>query len=102
MAKKQYSPDQFGWDLTQHVCRICFGRIIHRYTVEQVHVHRCTNCGVETRSEHDTVHALCACGIKLRSKKDAGIRCVANTNKCPEQPAEIVAVQVEPEFLVRK
>ena len=81
------------WELTDHVCRVCFGRILRRKTDDGERlVYRCANCGTESEGRRETV--LCCCGIKLKTGTDAGIRCVVNDNRSPECPSEIVAEQV--------
>jgi hypothetical protein len=91
--KKQYTPDKSEYQLTDHCCRICLGRILRQIHYEHLPIHKCSNCGVEVISAH--VHGLCCCGMKLRNGKNANMRCIVNTKKCPEQPSEIVVVQVE-------
>lgn len=93
-------PPTFTYEVTKHICRICLARVLHRETFEGVSVYKCSNCGIEV--QHENVHALCCCGIKLRNRKDAGIRCIENANRCPEQPAEIVAMQVVTEIPAQK
>lgn len=89
-------PSKFLWNLTDHVCRACMGRVVRRRTADGgglLRYYRCTNCGAETRAR--TVSSLCACGIKLNTGRDAGIRCVRNDNPRPECPSEIVAEVAE-------
>ena len=93
------TPSPFTYSITQHICRICLARVLHRETFEGISIYKCSNCGVEVESEN--VHGLCCCGIRLRNKKDAGIRCVVNDKRCPEHPAEIVAMQVVTEIPAR-
>lgn len=75
-----------AWELVDHVCRICFGRLLERDGVV-----KCSNCGAELRGH---VRDLCCCGLKLKTGKNAGIKCVRNKNISPEFPGEIVAEQV--------
>lgn len=85
------------WELTDHVCRVCFGRIVmgrmpDGYDGDRHHRRwRCSNCGAETA--HRLVTSVCACGIRLRSGRDPGIRCERNLEQTPEFPSEIVAGQ---------
>ena len=76
------------WCLTDHACRVCFGRILMRTTADGLTLFRCANCGTEVSGGH--VKALCWCGMKTPSKRDAGFRCQRNPNPCPEHPVEIV------------
>lgn len=87
------------WQVEQHVCRACFGRVLSRAGNLGRRVYRCACCGIE--QEGRSVSVLCACGIKLRTGKghggqqDAGIRCVANRDRSPENLSEVVAVAVD-------
>lgn len=78
-----------SWELIDHVCAACFGRLLARNGV-----YRCSNCGAAA----DVLKSVCACGIRLNAgkgkTKDAGIRCVKNKHISPEFPGEIVAEQV--------
>jgi len=81
------------WEVTDHVCRACFGRILKRESDDgDGWLYRCSNCGAEAAGRRETV--ICSCGIKLRTGKDAGIRCMPNTQPTPECPSQIVAEQV--------
>ena len=85
--------DTIQWQIEQHVCAICFGRLLSRNSDhEGARIYCCPNCGEER--EGASVRVLCSCGIKLRARS-AGIRCAVNPNKSPEWPMEIVAVQNE-------
>jgi hypothetical protein len=80
------------WEVRDHVCRVCFGRIVSRDATNGRRVFRCVGCGAEKQGQAEAV--ICACGIKLKTGGDAGIRCLPNPAKTPEFPAEIVAAQV--------
>lgn len=81
------------WELTDHICRACFGRLLRRESDDgERHVYRCANCGVEAEGRRESV--LCCCGMKLKTGPDAGVRCIPNDQKSPECPSEIVAGQV--------
>lgn len=77
------------WQITDHVCRTCFGRILSRVREDGVEVVRCSNCGAEAEG---SVTALCSCGMRLRTGKHAGVRCVRNKDKSASLPSEVVAV----------
>jgi len=83
-----------GWAITDHCCRVCFGRVLVRETFERKRVYRCACCGIE--AEGRTEAAICSCGIKLKTGVDAGIRCGISHDRTPEFPAEITACQVAP------
>ena len=78
---------------TDHICRVCFSRLMTRVTFDRRRIYRCTGCGVEMEGKSEA--AICCCGIKLRSGKDAGIRCKSNDERSPENPFEIIAEQAE-------
>lgn len=72
------------WNLTDHVCHRCFGRLLIRQTAGGTLV-RCANCGAERIGSPTD---LCCCGLKVRNQ-DAGLRCQRNPRPSPEQPAEL-------------
>jgi hypothetical protein len=78
---------------------VCFGRVLQRTTFDHRKVYRCSNC--ETEAEGTGAHVLCCCGMKVRGKIDAGIRCVPNPRRTPENPARVVAQQLSPAETVR-
>ena len=72
------------------------GRVLERRTFEGRRLYRCSCSGVEREGQGP--EAICACGIKLRQahgRMDSGIRCMPNTERTPENMAEIVAVAVD-------
>ncbi len=91
--------EPFQWLITDHACRACLGRVLMRKTVDNRRIYRCACCGVEREGKRPD--AICACGIQLRTGKghggalDAGVRCIANPDRRPENLAEIVAAQVQ-------
>ncbi len=82
------------WVVADHICRACFGRVMTRTTFDRRKVYRCSNCELEATGEGP--QCLCCCGIKMRGTRDAGVRCVPNTQRRPENPAMIIAEQVQP------
>jgi hypothetical protein len=89
-SKKDESP--LRWELADHICRVCFARVLKRTTFDHRKIYRCSNC--ETEQEGPGAHVLCCCGIKVRGNRDAGIRCVPNPRRTPENPAQIIAEQL--------
>lgn len=82
----------FVWDLTEHVCRICLGRVLRRKAEAGGFFFRCADCGLERAGR---VEAICACGAKLKTGKNAGLRCRANPDgPSVENPAEVVVLFV--------
>lgn len=90
--KAAVSKYDYGWAMTDHVCRCCFGRVLVRETFDRRKIYRCSNCGIEREGRSEA--AICSCGIKLKTGVDAGIRCQVSENRTPEFPSEVVAVQV--------
>ena len=83
---------QEAWAITEHLCRVCFSRLLAVRGHGVTH-YRCSGCGLSENGR--TPSCLCACGIKLpRSTRNAGIRCVKNDHITPETPFEFVARQV--------
>jgi hypothetical protein len=85
------------WELTEHACRICMGRVLVRKEPSGLRIARCAECGATAEDAHtrDAIHKVCACGAKQRSaetgrQKDAGRRCIRNPYLRPELPQEIV------------
>lgn len=78
------------WRLEDHVCRVCFSRIVSREIDEDgKRRYHCTNCGLEADGHKPS--ALCACGAKIRKGKwqfvSAGLVCHENKARSPEFPA---------------
>lgn len=83
------------WAITNHVCRVCFGRVLATATSGTPLVtYRCSYCGTERQGETESV--ICSCGLKLRTGSDMGIRCAVNDNKTPDCIGEVIAMQVNP------
>lgn len=93
MAK--IKPDDMLWKLTDHCCRVCFGRVLVRETFDMRKVYRCANCGVEREGRDSRV--ICSCGLRLLMGQTGLLRCERNTSKTPEFPSEIVAGAVNKE-----
>lgn len=93
MSRARREPVQ-GWVLTDHVCRVCFSRVLMRETFDMKRVYRCSGCGIEKQGDSEA--AICACGMKLKTGVDAGIRCARNPAPTPEFPAEITAAMLVP------
>ena len=81
------------WELTDHACRICGGRVLARVDKSGLRIARCADCGATAEDKDHrirAIHGVCACGAKQRSGKDAGHRCVRNPHIRPEMPMAIV------------
>lgn len=73
------------YKITDHVCRICFGRVLVAETES-----RCADCGASGKNVKD----VCACGTLLHTDKNAGLRCIKNPAVSIECPTEIVVSYV--------
>jgi len=100
-----------SWFLTDHACRICFGRLLERMDEHGRRVVRCANCGTQARNDDAgwrvvslggraesrvgaapgevRVRDLCCCGLRTSTGRPAGLRCARADRPSPEQPAEI-------------
>ena len=76
------------WEITRHVCGVCFGRLLMRDS-EKTTIVRCSDCGIEAEG---SVKGLCSCGSKLNTGRDAGFRCETNPDYIAGMSQEIVAV----------
>lgn len=78
------------FELTDHCCRHCLGRILVRYDV-----YVCSVCEVESRG---SPHGVCACGMKaardeaLPSGLRSAYRCGLNPDRSVVNPARIVVL----------
>lgn len=78
------------WEVTQHVCGVCFGRLLVRdSTTDETTIIRCADCGIEMEGD---VKGLCSCGSRLNTGRDAGFRCEKNPDHLPGVTQQIVAV----------
>ncbi len=88
------------WELENHICKTCFGRLISQPGEDGNRSYRCTHCGAVAYG--DDASCLCCCGImgkpRNRAKSAApvnlGIRCMVNPRPSPDFPAEIVAAEL--------
>jgi hypothetical protein len=78
------------WELSEHVCRVCLGRVLRRRDSVRGWVNRCADCGEEVAGG---VTSLCVCGATFRTGKNAGLRCVRH-QPTPESPSEIIVSYV--------
>lgn len=78
------------WNLTDHACRLCFGRLLESLTGDSPR-YRCAECG---HSVEGTVQALCCCGVMVGSQ--TGLECVKNPARSAASPQEIVVRELAP------
>lgn len=74
------------WEITDHVCRVCFGRVLVGVGDNNKGLARCADCGVTGA----VVKAICTCGIPMNTGGNGGLRCMKNPRITIENPAEIV------------
>lgn len=106
------------WEIADHLCRSCLGRVLVRKNADGTSTSRCSNCGTESDGDAESI---CCCGVRLGARcnrcgkqhhyskvghhcvadgcggtvvkgPSSGLRCVANDSRSPEWPGEIVAV----------
>ncbi|MBB5456767.1 DNA-directed RNA polymerase subunit RPC12/RpoP [Paraburkholderia sp. Cpub6] len=80
------------WQLSEHCCRACFGRVLVADSPDGRSRYRCAQCGA--RGEGRDASIICCCGIRLKTGADAGVRCMLNDAPSPEWTSEVVAGQV--------
>lgn len=80
------------WRIEDHVCRVCFSRVLSRPGEDGGRLYRCSGCGTEAVGH--AASSICACGLKLKNGRDLGVRCVVNESPSPEAPVQVVARQV--------
>ena len=80
-----------AWRMTSHCCRRCAGRVLECDAADGRNVYRCAQCGFAGKGPEAAT--VCCCGIRLRDGRDADVRCIANNERTPTNPYEIVAAQ---------
>jgi hypothetical protein len=76
------------WQITDHVCRVCLGRVLFD---PARNISRCADCGLEGEGGHESV---CVCGVNFSSGNSAGLRCIRNPSIGPDAPQEIMVERV--------
>lgn len=77
------------WDVSDHACRICLGRVLTG-TRDGIKVSRCAECGREAEGGSKSI---CCCGVRAKGGRDAGFRCIKNPARRSGFDAEIICVQ---------
>jgi len=78
---------QHGFYLTNHVCGVCFGRVLVT-ALHHMTVYACADCG---RNAEAHIANLCACGTKYPNGRAIGIKCKPNPNISPMSPCQFIA-----------
>lgn len=81
--------DKLTWELTDHVCADCLGRVLERTTEDGTMIVRCADCGHEMEGGH---RLICMCGLTLKTGKAAGFYCGRNDKHKPGKTQEIVGL----------
>lgn len=86
------TPDQV-WAIEDHVCRVCFNRVLSTTNEDGTKHYRCSGCGLDRVGK--SAREICACGITLppNKSKNMGVRCQRNDKPTPDEPLEIYAQQ---------
>jgi hypothetical protein len=79
------------WEISQHCCKICFGKILTRQVSPTVTECKCAECGVST---YGSVLNLCWCGKTAGQIYGRIFRCKPNDNPRPELPNLILVEEI--------
>ena len=99
MSEPKKTEREMQWAITDHLCRICFGRLMSRKLENGRLVVKCAECAAAVEGSNLD---LCCCGVALQSGANAGLRCMKNDARTPEQPQEIIVRHVPQEEGVKK
>jgi hypothetical protein len=81
-----------GWEITDHVCLRCIGRILRRVGSDDTVEVRCSNCGLVGAGKPQ---AICWCGFLMKEgRQTQRFKCHRNENPSPEMPGEIEVMEV--------
>jgi hypothetical protein len=75
-----------GWELIDHACRHCMGRLAKRVNPDGSVVHRCCECGASVEGEHSK---LCWCGAEVRGHGSV-FECVRNNGLAKTTRQEVL------------
>ena len=74
------------WEIIDHACVHCMGRLLQRIDASDMVVVRCAECGETETQSHER---LCWCSVEVRGKRDV-FECFLNLEVTPEVPQEIL------------
>lgn len=74
------------WEIVDHACRHCSGRLVRSAKYEGSVVHRCCECGASVDGDNEN---LCWCGAEVLGHGKI-FECFPNPNKSPAIPQEIL------------
>lgn len=75
-----------GWEIADHACRHCFGRVLHRKVKGHVVEVRCAECGVTEAGDHESI---CCCGAVV-GVMGRVLECYRNPAVSKATPQEIL------------
>lgn len=74
------------WEITDHACRHCMGRILRRAKSGGGFVVCCSECGASVDGD---CTSLCWCGVEVRGY-GAVFECIRNENISQESPQQVL------------
>ncbi len=74
------------WEIVDHACRHCFGRLVRSANAEGSIVHRCCECGASEKGGNEN---LCWCGTEVLGHGKI-FECFPNPNKSSSCTQEIL------------
>jgi hypothetical protein len=84
--RRSRKPQAGGWQIIDHACRHCMGRIVAGPGPDGGEMVRCTECGAEEHGAHD---ALCYCGVELPGVGRA-FECFRNPKQSLSVPQQVL------------
>lgn len=82
-----------SWELLDHVCRLCHGRLLLREDAEGQARVRCADCDTEVIG---SVRDLCVCGARTPNGRYLlGLRCVVNPAHSAASPQRVVVMKCQ-------
>ena len=79
------------WKVTDHVCKLCLGRVLEGQRKDGTWATRCADCEARAEGRYDEV---CCCGAALPNGRHAGLACVRNEAITRENPSEVAVIYV--------
>lgn len=74
------------WEIADHSCKVCMGRLLRRTMADGTETHRCCECGASTPGGHEK---LCWCGVEVRGH-GAVFECYRNPERSEAAPQEVL------------
>ena len=74
------------WEISDHSCKHCMGRLLRRQLVDGTETHRCCECGASEPGDHTK---LCWCGVEVRGHGRV-FECYRNREQSDATPHEVL------------